>query len=139
MRALPVVRALTVGFGVVALSPAAVFVLQAGESLGGIMFVVLILLDALALAALVWGLRSFSGAALLGALAGSPWVYYFGPESGPWAYLVAAPEYLLLAGVGWVGFRRERARRPLDWLGALAPTLLIIYGVLAPFVRGAGM
>src|SRR5437879_10575724 len=67
------------------LSPAVVFMLCAGESFGGIVFVMLVVLDAIAVAAIVWGLRSFSGAALPGAEAASPWLFYFAPDSGPWA------------------------------------------------------
>jgi hypothetical protein len=71
------------------------------EALGAFIFVLVIALNAVALAAVAWGVQSSSGAALLGAVA---------------------------------GFRRE-ARQSLRWLGAIVPTLIVIYAVVAPFVR----
>jgi hypothetical protein len=104
------------------------------EALGAFIFVLVIALNAVALAAVAWGVQSSSGAALLGAVAASPWAYYFGTDAGPWAYLIAMPEFLLFTGLGWFGFRRE-ARQSLRWLGAIVPTLIVIYAVVAPFVR----
>jgi hypothetical protein len=92
---------MAVALGIAALSPAAALVLWAGEALGAFIFVLVIALNAVALAAVAWGVQSSSGAALLGAVA---------------------------------GFRRE-ARQTLRWLGAMVPTLIVIYAVVAPFVR----
>ncbi|HET6414317.1 MAG TPA: hypothetical protein VFG53_19870 [Anaeromyxobacter sp.] len=128
-------RGVSVLLGVLVLSPAAVYALRAGQALGGVVFVLLWFLEVMAIAGLVWGLKSSSGAALLGALVAAPWLFYFGTEAGPWAYLIAGPEYLLLTGVGWYGYRREK-QRALRWPGALAPTLAVAYALLAPFVRG---
>jgi len=134
VKQVTVARVLAVGLGTIALSPASVFVLRAGQSLGGLAFGMLVGLDVLALTAVVWGLRSLSGAALLGTVAALPWAYYFGTEAGPWVSLVAIPEYLLLVGLGWFGHRRE-SRRVLRWMGALVPTLALVYAGVAPFVR----
>ncbi|MGA8891946.1 MAG: hypothetical protein WB493_10280 [Anaeromyxobacteraceae bacterium] len=136
MSALKVFRVAAVAVGLLALSPAVLVALRAGESLGGVVFVLLILVDALALSAVAWGLRSLSAGALLGTVAAFPWLFYFNAESGPWAYLFAAPELLMFAGLGWYGVRREK-RKLLRWLGALVPTLAIIYAVVAPFVGRA--
>jgi hypothetical protein len=135
MSRLGVARAAVVVLGLLALSPVGVYVLRAGQQLGGMAFVLLLLLELLALAAVAWGLGSASRTALLGAAVASPWLLYLGTESGSWAYLVALPEYVVLAGLGWYGLRKE-ARQGLRWLGALVPTLAVAYALVAPFVRG---
>jgi len=135
MRGLPFTRIAAVLLGAAVLSPGVVVLLRAGQPLGGVVFVLLFALYVAGVASVAWGLRSASGAALVGAVVAAPWLYYFGTEAGTWVYLIAFPEYLLLAGVGWFGWRREK-RLAVSLPGVLIPTLAVAYGLLAPFVRG---
>lgn len=134
MTALGIARTAAVILGLAVLSPAQALVPRALLHFSGLLLLLLPLADVLALAVVAWGLRSTSGAAFLGTLAASPWLLYFKPEAGEWAYLFATPELLLLGGLGWYAWRKE-SRVSARWLGALAPTLAIVYGMLAPILH----
>jgi hypothetical protein len=127
-------RLTATGIGLLLLSPAIVVFVGAAGPLGPWIFIVLLLVYFGALAAVVWGLRSLSGAALLGTVAASPWLIYLGTEAGQLAYLFVLPEFLMLACIGWIGLRRE-TRVGFKWPGAIAPTIAVVYTGLAPMLR----
>ena len=135
MTGLTIGRFVAVVLGLMLLSPGVVLLLNAIEPLGGdTVLIVLVLLESSAIIAVIWGLKSLSLTALVATLVASPWTLYFASDTGPWAYLIAGPEYLLLLVLGWIGLRKEQ-RPLLRWTGALAPTLLVVYAALAPLVR----
>lgn len=121
--------------GLLLLSPAIVLLVGVAGSLGSWIFFVVLLVFFGALALVVWGLKSLSGAALLGTIAASPWLVYLGTEAGQLAYLFVLPELLMMACIGWVGLRTE-SRMGFKWPGAIAPTIAVLYAALAPFLRG---
>ena len=79
-------------------------------------------------------LGSASLTASIGIIAASPWALWFAPETGPWAYLFALPEYLMFVGAGWYGLAQRGTVR-VRWFGAVAPTLGLIYAMVAPLIR----
>jgi len=126
-----VARAGAVVLGVVVLSPAQaqLFAVHPGEPL--VFVILLVLLDVPALGAAVSGLRSASGAALLGALAASPWWFYATLAPRPGHECISSRCLNIFCLLAWPG-SGVGGRLVFRWPGALVPTLAIAYAVIAP-------